>query len=293
MKMKTRWISCNACGADSHQPLSSVGEWKIGNCTVCGLIYLNPAPFFEPTPEFSKISRGFQYTRYMHETISPKIFAYESEQLRSQQLEISRLTGQAFPAMRFLEVGCGSGASVRAAIDLGWEATGVDIDPELIRTGIEQHGADLRCTPLLQGGFSAASFHFVRLRDVIEHLPDPYESLLEVHRLLCPGGIALVVAPNEGALVNQLRLHLGIKRAMIAFGEPPHHIHGFTPTTLQMIFRRANFKILMMRTTTPVDSRYVTSNNMRSANRIVLVSLWKGARMLGMGNFLVAWVQRA
>jgi SAM-dependent methyltransferase len=291
--MKKHWISCNACGADDYRSLSSVGEWQIGKCTRCGLVYLNPAPFFEPTPEFSEVSRGFQYTRYMHETITPKIFAHESNQFRSQLREIHRLTGTSFPAMRYLEVGCGSGASVRAAADLGWEAIGIDIDPELIRTGTAQHGADLRCTPLLRGGFDAGTFNFIRLRDVIEHLPDPYESLLEIQRLLCPGGVALFVAPNDGALLNRLRGLCGFKRGKIAWGEPPHHIHGFTPVTLQRILQRAGFKILMMKTTTPVDPDYVTSNNMRSAKRTDLVCIWEGSRMLGMGNFLVGWVQKA
>jgi 2-polyprenyl-3-methyl-5-hydroxy-6-metoxy-1,4-benzoquinol methylase len=291
--MTTRWISCNVCGADAFQSLAAVGEWNIGKCTRCGLIYLNPAPFFEATPEFSTISKSFQYTRYMHEKITPQIYAYENAQFRSQLQEIFRLTGKAFPAMRYLEVGCGSGASVRAATDLGWKATGIDIDPELIGTGIEQHGADLRCTPLQLGGFDAGSFDFIRLRDVIEHLPDPYESLLEIQRLLRPGGIALFVAPNEGALLNRLRLLLGFKRGMIAWAEPPHHIHGFTPATLERILHRAGFKILMVKTTTPVDPDYVTSNNMRSANRAGLIAVWEGTRMLGRGNFLVGWVQKA
>jgi SAM-dependent methyltransferase len=290
--MKTRWISCNVCGADAYQSVSSVGEWNIGKCTRCGLIYLNPAPFFEPTQEFSAVSKGFQYTRYMHETITPKIFTYEREQLRCQLREISRLNGQTPPVIRYLDVGCGSGASVRAAADLGWQAVGVDIDPELIETGIKQHGADLRCTPFLQAGFDAGSFDFIRMRDVIEHLPDPYESLVEIRRLLRPGGIGLFVAPNEGALVNRIRRLLGFKRGTIASAEPPHHIHGFTSDTLQKILQRVGFKILMMKTTIPVDPEYVTSNNMRSANRVDLVSIWKGARMLGMGNFLVAWVQK-
>lgn len=290
--MTTQWISCNACGADAYQALAAVGEWHIGNCARCGLVYLNPAPFFDPSPEFSAMSKGFQYTRYMHEKITPQIYAYEKAQLRSQQQEIFRLTGKTFPSMRYLEVGCGSGASVRAATDLGWKATGIDIDPELIGTGIEQHGADLRCTPLRRGGFDAESFDFIRLRDVIEHLPDPYESLLEIQRLLRPDGIALFVAPNEGALLNRLRLLLGFKRAMIAWAEPPHHIHGFTPPTLQSILQRAGFKILLVKTVTPVDPVYVTSNNMRSAHRPDLISVWESTRMLGMGNFLVGWAQK-
>jgi 2-polyprenyl-3-methyl-5-hydroxy-6-metoxy-1,4-benzoquinol methylase len=291
--MTTRWISCNACGADSFRVLSTVGEWKIGKCTGCGLVYLNPAPFFEPNTEFSAMSKGFQYTRYMHEQISERIFAYETAQLREQVEEIERLTGKTMPAIRYLEVGCGSGASVRAATDLGWKATGIDIDPELIDTGVGQHGADLRCTPLLQAGFNDESFDFIRLRDVIEHLPDPLESLRKIRCLLRPGGVALIVAPNEGALVNRLRRLAGMKRTMISYAEPPHHIHGFTPVTLKLILERANLKILELKTIETVNPGYVTSNNMRSANRPELVALWKLAKALGMGNFVVAWIQRS
>jgi 2-polyprenyl-3-methyl-5-hydroxy-6-metoxy-1,4-benzoquinol methylase len=290
--MQKRQISCNACGADAFQVLSTIGDWKIGKCSQCGLVYLNPAPFFEPDNEFSAMSKGFQYTRYMHEEISPRIFAHETGQLRRQEEQIGRLTGKKFSLLRYLEVGCGSGASVRAAKDLGWKATGIDIDPELIATGVKQHGADLRCTPLLSAGLHEESYDFIRLRDVIEHLPNPYESLQKIHSLLRPEGIALVVAPNEGALMNRLRRVAGLKRKEIAYGEPPHHIHGFTPATLKLILERAEFRILELRTTVPVDSMYVTSNNMRSANRPAFVSLWKTGQMLGMGNFLVAWAQK-
>lgn len=291
--MKTQWIACNACGADAFQTLSRVGEWTIGKCSNCGLVHLNPAPFFEPTVEFSEISKGFQYTQYMHKEISPKVYEYERSQLVSQQREMVRLTGQDLPPMRYLEIGCGSGASVRAAADLGWTATGIDIDPELIQTGVRQHGADLRCVPLLDAGFPGESFTFIRLRDVIEHLPNPYDSLQEVRRLLRPGGIVLVVAPNEGAMFNRARRLLGIKRKMVAYAEPPHHIHGFTPVTLRKIMERANFEPIEVKTTFTVDSRYVTSNNMRSANRKALVSLWKAGNALGMGNFVVGWGQRS
>jgi SAM-dependent methyltransferase len=290
--MNTKWISCNACGSDSYQTLSSVGEWSIGKCGVCGLIYLNPAPFFEPSPEFAAMSRGFQYTRYMHEKITPGIFSYEREQLLIQQQQITGLVGKMFPILRYLEVGCGSGASVRAATDLGWKATGIDIDPELIAEGVDQHGADLRCRPLREGGFEADSFDYIRMRDVIEHLPDPWESLLEIKRLLRPGGICLVVAPNEGALFTRIRYMLGRKHTTVAYGEPPHHIHGFTPATLRLTLDRAGLSILKIKTTVPVDPEYVTSNNMRSSDRIVLTTLWKLARAWGMGNFLVAWVQK-
>jgi uncharacterized Zn finger protein len=53
--MNKKWIHCNACGADAYKKLSKVGEWNIGKCTKCGLIYVNPIPFFEPTTDFSGV----------------------------------------------------------------------------------------------------------------------------------------------------------------------------------------------------------------------------------------------
>lgn len=286
-------IPCNACGADDFVQLSAVGEWSIGKCARCDLIYVNPAPFFEPTPEFSEVSKEFQYTRYMHQTITPEILAHETQQLQGHLQEILRLTGRPLPASpRYLEVGCGSGASVRAATDLGWQALGLDIDPELIAAGREQLQVDLRCTPLLQSGLEEERFDFIRLRDVIEHMPDPYDNLVMIRRLLAPGGVALFVTPNEGGLPTRMRLLLGGARDRVATVPPPHHLHGFTPQTLDRLLLRAGFTLLAGKTTTPVDPQYVTSNNMRATRNPAYVCLWQGAKALGMGSMVVSWARR-
>lgn len=290
--MEKQWIPCNACGADDYVKLSSVGEWAIGKCARCDLVYVNPAPFFAPTPEFSQVSRDFQYTRYMHQKITPAILAHERRQLWGHLREIARLTGQDLQSPRYLEVGCGSGASVRAAADLGWSATGIDIDPELIRAGQVQLQVDLRCTPLLESNFAEGEFHFIRLRDVIEHLPNPYDCLLMLRHLLAPGGVALFVTPNETGLPTRVRLLLGRSRGTVATVPPPHHIHGFTLRTLNRLLERAGFRVLEGKTTTPVDPAYVTSNNMRSARKLASIGLWQGAKALGMGSMVVSWAGR-
>jgi 2-polyprenyl-3-methyl-5-hydroxy-6-metoxy-1,4-benzoquinol methylase len=287
-----QWISCNACGADRFESLNSVGEWTIGRCGACGLIYVNPVPFFAPTSDFSRLSREFEYTRYMHQPVTEAIGGFERAQLAFDLEQIARLKGRRpewESHVRSLEIGCGSGASVRAAADLGWSAIGIDIDPELIGEGRERLGVDLRCTPLLDSGLPDGAFDFIRLRDVIEHLPDPYESLMKVRSLLAPDGIALIVTPNEAGLVTRARLATGRKRTLVATVAPPHHLHGFGPRTLRRICGRAGLKVYDVSTTTPVDARYVTSNNMRSSGRKGVNAIWSLGGVLGMGAMLVAW----
>jgi len=171
------WISCNACGADAFTELSNVDGWHIGRCNKCSMIYLNPMPFFEPSTEFSDMSMDFQYTQFQHE-LSQQVLDHDNEQFHQHVKIMSQLAGHDIQPGKFLDIGCGSGSTVRVAKDLGWEAVGVDIDTKLIELGREKNKVDIRNSPLLESGFEANQFDFIRLRDVIEHLPNPYEVLL-------------------------------------------------------------------------------------------------------------------
>jgi 2-polyprenyl-3-methyl-5-hydroxy-6-metoxy-1,4-benzoquinol methylase len=294
--VKTREITCNACGADRFRPISVAGDWTIGSCGSCGLVYVNPAPFFDPTDEFSEMSLDFIYTQYMHQPITDSILAFERDQLAANAGELARLAegkGEANGRVRFLDIGCGSGASVRAAADRGWEAMGIDIDPMLVRKGREELGVDLRCTLITECGLPPGQFDFIKLRDVIEHLPNPNEALLAITELLAPGGIALIVTPNEGGLATWGRSLLRRPRTLVATVPPPHHLHSFDPGTLAMTMRRGGLAPLQTFTTTPTDGRYVTSHNMgRAQSHPILRPVWRVGQAIGRGAVLVSWAAR-
>jgi 2-polyprenyl-3-methyl-5-hydroxy-6-metoxy-1,4-benzoquinol methylase len=290
MSTRTEWIVCNACGADAFQELANAGEWHIGRCGKCALIYVNPMPSFAPSDQFSQISLDFEYTRFQS-IITSESLAHDRQQIRQQLGTVAQLADPIVQPARFLDIGCGSGSSVRAAAEMGWDAVGVDIDPRLVELGRKQLNVNLRCSTVVGSGLEGNQFHFIRLRDVIEHLPNPYEVLCEIKRLLVPGGVALIATPNEGALPTQVRLRLGFKRNKIATVAPPHHVHGFTPETLARILLRAQLKVREIATATPVDAQYVTARNMKSANKKMRVFAWRLANAVGRGSMLVAWVR--
>jgi len=287
---KTEWIPCNACGADSFQELSIAGSWHIGRCRQCSLVYLNPMPFFAPSEEFSRMALDFQYTRFQR-NLTLEVLEHDKAQMRRQLGKVVRLRNSAIQAGRFLDMGCGSGSSVLAALDLGWDAIGIDIDPVLVELGRNELHVDLRCGTLPDSTLQESQFHFIRFRDVIEHLPNPYDILLEVKRLLVPGGIALIATPNEAALPAQVRLSLGFARNKIATVAPPHHVHGFIPETLARIIQRSGLRICELTTTTPVNPLYVTARNMRSS-RTLRTLAWRLAAATGKGSMLIAWIQK-
>ena len=285
-------IPCCVCGEEGFGELGRVGEWRIGRCPTCALVRVNPVPFFEPSPEFSELSRDFQYTRFQH-AVTEEVFRHDLEQFRAQSAAALRLGEGSDQPRRFLDVGCGYGGTVHAARGMGWEATGVDIDPALVAAGRERFGADLRCGTLPDPRLPGGRFGFIRMRDVIEHLPNPLEVLVELRRLLAPGGVVLIATPNEGSLPTRVRDLASARRTLVATVSPPHHLHGFAPGTLRRLLERAGLLPLEITTTTPVDARYVTARNMRAARDLPRRLVWETARLLGMGSMLVGWAAKA
>ena len=288
------WISCNACGADAFVERMTRGEWHIGQCSVCSLVYVNPMPMFSPT-SYTDLSRDFYYTRLQRQ-ITPARVDFERRQLASQ-------LGQAHPAapppgaaVAFLDVGCGPGLAVRAAADLGWEAVGLDIDSDLVQLGRRELGVDLRCSSVVDAHLGEARFDFVRFKSVLHLLPNPYDVLVEVRHVLRPGGVVLVIVPNEHGLLNQLNLVLGRRRGnrrgtLIL----PYHSHAFTPATLTRLLGRAGLRPHGIETTTPTDPTYASISYLehRSLRQQALGLVWEMARAIHRGSVLVAYAGKS
>ena len=202
---------------------------------------------------------------------------------------ISRFAGETLQPGRFLDVGCGSGSTVRAAADLGWEAAGIDIDARLVQLGRDKLNVDLRNSSLPESGFEANHFNFIRLRNVIGHLPNPYDVLVEARRLLVPGGIIMIATINQDGLPAQVRRLMGGKRT-IKF--PPYNVHGFAAKTLKRILERSGLKVIEITSTTPFDLLYGTARNAQFADRTLHVMAWRLGKALGMGSTLVGWAKK-
>jgi ubiquinone/menaquinone biosynthesis C-methylase UbiE len=96
------------------------------------------------------------------------------------------------PGDRFLDVGCGTGAAVRAAAPLVERANGVDLSPEMIERARVLAG-DVVGASLVVGDseslpFPAGAFSAVLCSSSFHHYPVPERALAEMARVLRPGG---------------------------------------------------------------------------------------------------------
>ena len=113
-------------------------------------------------------------------------------QLFAKELEQANLQ----PAARILDIGTGTGSTLRMLRDLGYcGVTGIDSSEEAIR-----YCAIKGLGPVVKGNlseleFADDSFDFVFATDVLEHVDDDERGLREICRVLAPGSQALITVP--------------------------------------------------------------------------------------------------
>jgi 2-polyprenyl-3-methyl-5-hydroxy-6-metoxy-1,4-benzoquinol methylase len=102
---------------------------------------------------------------------------------------------------RFLDVGCGTGATaamVRDTTGAHWIG-GIEYSPEVAAKGESRFDqlwvGDVTALPF-DKEIAKGSLDLVLCLDVLEHLPDPWEVVKRLTPLLAPGGRLIVSVPN-------------------------------------------------------------------------------------------------
>lgn len=136
-----------------------------------------------------------------------------------------------FAGARLLEVGCGMGTDLLQFARGGAHCTGVDLTPRSVE--ITRHRFALYNQPgnfMIADGerlpFMDASFDVAYSNGVLHHTPDTARAVLELHRVLRPGGIAKVMLYHRHSLNywGEMILHRGILRGEILRGHTPEEI---------------------------------------------------------------------
>jgi 2-polyprenyl-6-hydroxyphenyl methylase/3-demethylubiquinone-9 3-methyltransferase len=141
------------------------------------------------------------------------------------------LLGEIRPGERVLDLGCGAGRFVRALAEAGADPVGVEIaEAALERARRNAPGADLR---LLEPGgelpLEHRSVDVVWCSEVLEHVADVAGLLVEVRRVLRPGGRLLATVPFHGRAQAAL---IALTRFEAHFDPLGQHLRFFTRRSL-------------------------------------------------------------
>jgi ubiquinone/menaquinone biosynthesis C-methylase UbiE len=119
---------------------------------------------------------------------------------------------------RVLDIGCGTGYGTAELAQRARSATGIDISADAIVYARQHYpAATFVAASATSVPFPAASFDLITAFEVIEHLDNWHELLIEARRLLDPSGTFLVSTPNK--------LYYAESRAKD--GPNPFHTHEF------------------------------------------------------------------
>jgi SAM-dependent methyltransferase len=123
---------------------------------------------------------------------------------------------QPWQGKKLLDVGCGTGAWLRAAADLGAVPAGVDISRvalDTCRRALPE--AELHCGPAEILPFADGQFDFVSCLGSLEHFLDPKAALREMVRVAKPDTMFLLLVPNAGFLTRRVGLYSGTQQASV------------------------------------------------------------------------------
>lgn len=140
-----------------------------------------------------------------------------------------------------LDIGCADGLFVREAIKRGYHAYGVDINPELIQEAREFFDVNTVYygeLPVIKKHIKKP-FDVITFFDVLEHLEDPRQYIINLKKYLTKDGYVFVSIPNRDTHPRFLPLDGDL---------PPHHLTWWSKKSLYSLFTSNGYEVKAYKT---------------------------------------------
>jgi SAM-dependent methyltransferase len=220
---------CNAAVTDQYlraHDHASHDLFELDECGACGLVFVANPP--------EDLGRYYRAPYRNYRPWVQKIFNLMYRRHARKWSRDIRTRGRA------LEIGCGDGWMLAALRDEGWQVAGIERTTESASFAVRrQH------LPVMVGGLDALkpvpSFDLIFMHHVLEHLPNPMDTLRKCARLLKTDGVLIVAVPNlaswQSRLTGRHWFHL----------DAPRHLVNFTPATLAQAMQSAGLRVQKLR----------------------------------------------
>ena len=215
-------IICNSKGAGKV----TEGKFCFVKCATCGVKYHYPLP----TKEYlgSWYSKKLLSKRWKGDISNAITENYKQNRLNyPKYLELVKdvpVEGVA------LDVGCYAGHFLTHLIKRGFSGIGVDLNGGLVEYGKSTFGVDIRHGELRDLNFNDSYFSLVTCHQVFEHVRDPYGLIVEIARILKPGGFVAISVPDASC------------NTKITY---PEHLFHFVALSISTLFNRAGMPVVV------------------------------------------------
>ncbi len=242
-------ISCNFCHSTDYLPLFQLPDLLLGDfsnkftyvrCNNCGLIFQNPRVKEERILQYYPDTYdSYQQIHENNQTLLGIILRYGLMKRKKIVLKYHK-------SGRLLDIGCSTGDFLAEISDYGrntqWELFGVEISEFAANLAKRKKYLNILNSSLEKANFPDHYFDVITLWDVLEHLYDPFNSLLEIYRILKPGGILLIRVPNYDSIDRK------IFKSNWAGWDAPRHLFIFNKKTIKFYLQKTGFTIIDLNT---------------------------------------------
>lgn len=244
---------CNLCESINFYKMAGDENFTFLNCMNCGFQFADPIPseeklqeYYQNFPDSDRV--GNEMDKYVN---------IATRSLRHQISVIQKLGGCLEGKRRFLDIGFGGGQCLLAALNLGFETFGIEIDATAF-SRIRDRAKNVYNCGLKQANFNSNFFDFIKAAQVLEHSRGPILQLENIFRILKKGGFLIVDVPNQESLLSKFKilLHRLKIRKDYGFISPPIHLYGFTKKSLITALAKTGFEIKKIVLTSQLDWRY-------------------------------------
>jgi 2-polyprenyl-3-methyl-5-hydroxy-6-metoxy-1,4-benzoquinol methylase len=232
--------TCNLCGSmdnilifpeGASPPLHGLKR-GIVKCASCGLVFRNIRPTDKDLQNF------YTEGRIKNETddwVAGRINVFRPY---ASLFEHYRKTN------RILDIGAGHGFFLSMMQQKGWKCEGIEPSRSCAEFARKNFKISMENNFSHGAHYEDNRFDAVTFWNVLDHLPNPLETLKEVNRILRPGGLLLVRSPNATFHVPVKRVLKRTKGMLRLFGftdQSIFHLYSFDRNTIAGILKASGF----------------------------------------------------
>lgn len=202
-------------------------HWNLLECMDCNFIFSDPFPPVEVSEIYEKIVDS-EYV--------------EEERGRSGNFKsiLKTLNKISKDKGAFLDVGSATGIMMNLAKNEGWDVYGVELSSWAVEVARKRYGLEVVKGDFLTVDFPENFFKVIALIDIIEHVPNPKETMEKVWKLLKNNGICVLVTPDIMSFTARL---IGEKWWHFR----PAHIGFFSKKPLLYLLNSKGFEIVKLK----------------------------------------------
>ena len=177
--------------------------------------------------------------------------------------------------VRLLDVGCGTGFFLEAALEAGFEPEGIELSPVAIDLAQPTVRSRIRCGDVNTLVVADAKrFDVVTAFDIIEHTFDPPSFLDDIARVLEPGGLLVISTPDTDHWLRPLM------RRRWPMLQPDQHTFLFSRRAMRSLLEAHGYKPLVVESATKVLTADYLFGQLRQTNPTLARYLDRAKRIL-------------